>query len=440
MFMQSSGGLTDARLFQGKDSILSGPAGGVVGAVRTSLAAGYDRVIGFDMGGTSTDVSHFNGQFERVFETLVAGVRMRAPMMSIHTVAAGGGSILHFDGARYRVGPGFRRRAARTGVLSRETGPLTVTDANVMLGKIQPEFFPRVFGPRGDEALDADIVRQQVLGAGRGDPREDRRRAARRKRSPKATCGSRSKTWRTPSRRSRWSAAMTSPPIPCAASAAPPASTPARSPTRSPFRGSSSTRYAGVLSAYGMGLADITAMRSEAVEARLEPAVDAAARRDGSQTACGRAERPKWRSQGVPREDDPGRRARAPALRRHRYRRAGRLRHARGDAERFEAGYRQQFSFLMPGRALVVEAAVRRGDARPASRINEAQAQPPAPRRRAADRANRAACTAAAPFTTRRCTAAKRCARATPSPGRRSSPKPTRRPSSSRSGRPRSRR
>jgi 5-oxoprolinase (ATP-hydrolysing) len=160
MFMQSSGGLTDARLFQGKDSILSGPAGGVVGAVRTSQAAGYDRVIGFDMGGTSTDVSHFSGQFERVFETLVAGVRIRAPMMSIHTVAAGGGSILHFDGARYRVGPDSA--GAQPGpACYRANGPLTVTDANVMLGKIQPEFFPRVFGPRGDELLDADVVHRK---------------------------------------------------------------------------------------------------------------------------------------------------------------------------------------------------------------------------------------------------------------------------------------
>ncbi len=144
MFMQSSGGLTDARLFQGRDSVLSGPAGGVVGAVRTSLAAGYDRVIGFDMGGTSTDVSHFNGQFERAFETLVAGVRMRAPMMSIHTVAAGGGSILHFDGRRYRVGPDSA--GAQPGpACYRANGPLTVTDANVMIGKIHADFFPRVF-------------------------------------------------------------------------------------------------------------------------------------------------------------------------------------------------------------------------------------------------------------------------------------------------------
>jgi 5-oxoprolinase (ATP-hydrolysing) len=160
MFMQSNGGLTDARRFQGKDAILSGPAGGIVGAVRTSLAAGFERIIGFDMGGTSTDVSHYAGELEREFETRVAGVRMRAPMMSIHTVAAGGGSILHYDGARYRVGPDSA--GANPGPASyRRGGPLTVTDANVMLGKIQPRFFPAVFGPRGDESLDPDAVAQK---------------------------------------------------------------------------------------------------------------------------------------------------------------------------------------------------------------------------------------------------------------------------------------
>ncbi|MGH6886190.1 MAG: hydantoinase/oxoprolinase family protein, partial [Geminicoccales bacterium] len=157
LFMQSNGGLTDARRFFGKDSILSGPAGGIVGAVRTSLAAGFDKIIGFDMGGTSTDVSHYAGEFEREFETQVAGVRMRAPMMSIHTVAAGGGSILHFDGARYRVGPDSA--GANPGPASyRRGGPLAVTDANVMLGKIQPDYFPRVFGAEGRDALDAAVV------------------------------------------------------------------------------------------------------------------------------------------------------------------------------------------------------------------------------------------------------------------------------------------
>jgi 5-oxoprolinase (ATP-hydrolysing) len=157
LFMQSNGGLTDAHRFQGKDSILSGPAGGIVGMARTAHNAGFDKVIGFDMGGTSTDVSHYAGEFEREFETRVAGVRMRAPMMSIHTVAAGGGSILHFDGARYRVGPDSA--GANPGPASyRRGGPLTLTDCNVMLGKIRPEYFPAVFGPRADQPLDRDIV------------------------------------------------------------------------------------------------------------------------------------------------------------------------------------------------------------------------------------------------------------------------------------------
>jgi 5-oxoprolinase (ATP-hydrolysing) len=156
-FMQSSGGLTDAHAFQGKDAILSGPAGGIVGMARTAQLGGHDKVIGFDMGGTSTDVSHFAGEFEREFETQVAGVRMRAPMMSIHTVAAGGGSILEFDGARFRVGP--QSAGANPGPASyRRGGPLAVTDANVMVGKIQPKYFPRVFGPQANEPLSKDAV------------------------------------------------------------------------------------------------------------------------------------------------------------------------------------------------------------------------------------------------------------------------------------------
>src|SRR5512144_149810 len=160
MFMQSNGGLTDARLFQGKDSILSGPAGGVVGMVRTAQMAGFAKIIGFDMGGTSTDISHFDGEYERAFETQVAGVRMRAPMLRIHTVAAGGGSILHFDGTRFRVGPDSA--GADPGpACYRRGGPLTVTDANVLLGRIQPAHFPHVFGPIGDEPLDAGVVQEK---------------------------------------------------------------------------------------------------------------------------------------------------------------------------------------------------------------------------------------------------------------------------------------
>jgi 5-oxoprolinase (ATP-hydrolysing) len=159
-FMQSSGGLTDAHAFQGKDAILSGPAGGIVGMARTAELGGHDKVIGFDMGGTSTDVSHYAGQFEREFETQVAGVRMRAPMMSIHTVAAGGGSILEFDGARFRVGP--QSAGANPGPASyRRGGPLAVTDANVMVGKIQPRYFPKVFGPKANEPLSIEAVQSK---------------------------------------------------------------------------------------------------------------------------------------------------------------------------------------------------------------------------------------------------------------------------------------
>ena len=158
MFMMSSGGLTAAELFRGKDAILSGPAGGVVGMAETGRQAGFDRLIGFDMGGTSTDVSHFAGDYERTFETEVAGVRMRAPMMLIHTVAAGGGSILHFDGARFRVGPDSA--GANPGpTCYRRGGPLAVTDANVMVGKLLPDFFPKIFGPQQNAPLDDASVR-----------------------------------------------------------------------------------------------------------------------------------------------------------------------------------------------------------------------------------------------------------------------------------------
>ena len=157
LFMQSSGGLTDAKLFQGKDAILSGPAGGIVGMVKTGELAGHTKLIGFDMGGTSTDVSHYAGTFERSFETEVAGVRMRAPMMDIHTVAAGGGSICTFRDGRFQVGP--ESAGANPGpACYRRGGPLTVTDCNVMLGKLSPDHFPAVFGPNGDQPLDRDAV------------------------------------------------------------------------------------------------------------------------------------------------------------------------------------------------------------------------------------------------------------------------------------------
>ncbi|MGC9235618.1 MAG: hydantoinase B/oxoprolinase family protein [Thiomonas sp.] len=160
LFMQSSGGLTEAGGFRGKDAVLSGPAGGIVGMARTAQAAGHARVIGFDMGGTSTDVSHFDGRLERVFDTEVAGVRLRAPMLHIHTVAAGGSSILHFDGARLRVGPDSA--GANPGpACYRRGGPLTITDANVLLGRIRPEHFPAVFGPHADQPLDLETVRER---------------------------------------------------------------------------------------------------------------------------------------------------------------------------------------------------------------------------------------------------------------------------------------
>ena len=179
LFMQSNGGLTEAGRFQGKDAILSGPAGGIVGMVRTGEAAGFDWLIGFDMGGTSTDVSHYAGVYERSFETEVAGVRMRAPMMDIHTVAAGGGSICSFRDGRFQVGP--ESAGANPGPASyRRGGPLTITDCNVMLGRLSPAHFPAVFGPGGDEALDAEVVRQQFVAladevaavTGRVDPPE----------------------------------------------------------------------------------------------------------------------------------------------------------------------------------------------------------------------------------------------------------------------------
>ena len=352
MFMQSSGGLTSARLFQGKDSILSGPAGGVVGVARTAAAAGFDRIIGFDMGGTSTDVSHFHGHYERTFDTLVAGVRVRAPMMAIYTVAAGGGSILHFDGARYRVGPGSA--GAQPGpACYRKGGPLTVTDANVMLGKIQPEFFPRVFGSTGDAPLDAEVAREKFI-AMAGDIRA----ATGEPRSPEeiaegfvqvAVDNMANAIKKISVERGHDVTGYT---LCCFGGAA----------------GQHACRvadalaiprvfihpHAGVLSAYGMGLADLSAMRERAIEAPLEtglvPQLEAAL----SELSAGAIE--EVTRQGVPRENV------SLARRVH-------LRYEGTDTavvvsydtpgnmlKEFESGYRGRFSFLMPGRALTVEA------------------------------------------------------------------------------------
>lgn len=376
-FMQSSGGLTDAHAFQGKDAILSGPAGGIVGMVRTAQLAKFERVIGFDMGGTSTDVSHFAGEFERAFETQVAGVRMRAPMMSIHTVAAGGGSILSFDGARFRAGP--ESAGANPGpACYRRGGPLAVTDANVMLGKIQPAHFPKVFGPAADEPLDRAIVVQRFTEL-----------AARIERA-------------TGTQRSAEEVAEGFIDIAVGAMAN-------AIKKISVARGYDVTRYtlqcfggaggqhacrvadalgmdrvfahplAGVLSAYGMGLADQSVMREAAVEQRLADALPAVMQRLDALAQEAEAE---LRRQGVS----------SGAVQTHR---RVHLRYEGTDSalvvpfgspaeiqSAFEAAYRQRFAFLMKERALVVEAvsveAVGAGDA-PAEPVQATAAPAAAP-------------------------------------------------------------
>ncbi|MDD2926509.1 hydantoinase B/oxoprolinase family protein [Rhodoferax sp.] len=365
-FMQSSGGLTDAHAFQGKDAILSGPAGGIVGMARTAELAfnsssaqldGMCKVIGFDMGGTSTDVSHYAGAFEREFETQVAGVRMRAPMMSIHTVAAGGGSILAFDGARFRVGP--ESAGANPGPASyRRGGPLAVTDANVMVGKVQPRFFPQVFGVHANEALDGAVVQQKFAALS-------------------------AQTGRTPEDVAEGFIAIA---VQQMANAIKKISV---------ARGYDVTRYtlqcfggaggqhaclvadalgmtkvfvhplAGVLSAYGMGLADQTVIREQAVELPLKPEAlaDIAAQLD---TLAAAAQAELVRQQ-----------VSVGAMEMHR---RVHVRYEGSDSalvvpfgtlddivDGFEAAYRQRFAFLMQGKGLVVEAvsveAVVAGDA-----------------------------------------------------------------------------
>jgi 5-oxoprolinase (ATP-hydrolysing) len=355
-FMQSSGGLTEAHRFQGKDAILSGPAGGIVGMVRTAVAGGHDKVIGFDMGGTSTDVSHFAGgaagEFERAFETLVAGVRMRAPMMSIHTVAAGGGSLLTFDGARLRVGP--ESAGANPGPASyRRGGPLATTDANVLLGKIQPAWFPKVFGPGADEPLDRDgvVAKFEALAA-------EVRGATGREATPESLAEGflQIAVQNMANAIKRISVArgydVTQYTLQC-------------------FGGAGGQHaclvadalgmervfvhpLAGVLSAYGMGLADQIAMREASLERALDP--DGLAAAGALLKQLGDAAAAELAEQGVAAAD----------VRRHprvhvRYRGtdtslvvpAG----ARADiVAAFEAGYRQRFAFLMPDRPLEIEA------------------------------------------------------------------------------------
>jgi 5-oxoprolinase (ATP-hydrolysing) len=353
MFMQSNGGLADARRFQGKDAVLSGPAGGVVGAVRTAAAAGFDRVIGFDMGGTSTDVAHWAGSFERSTETVVAGVRLRTPMLDVHTVAAGGGSVCVFDGARLRVGPASA--GANPGpACYRRGGPLTVTDCNVSLGKIRPEFFPRVFGPSGDQPLDADAARRRLDAVVQAVAEA---------------------TGRTMTRE-EIAEGFVRIAVENMANAIK---------TVSIQRGHDVTKYvlngfggaagqhaclvadalginrvllspmAGVLSAYGIGLADVVTIRERAVEAPLDEA--AMPRLDAVLKALGEEAETELGRQGIPPE-----RRRLTALVRVKVEgtdtplpvAAGTL-----DAMRaaFDAAHRAQFGFGTAGRALTVEAA-----------------------------------------------------------------------------------
>ncbi len=352
-FMQSSGGLTDAMLFQGKDAILSGPAGGVVGAVEVARLAGFDRIIGFDMGGTSTDVTHWAGEYERAFVTEVAGVRLRAPMMRIHTVAAGGGSICTFDGSRFRVGP--ESAGANPGPASyRRGGPLAVTDCNVMVGKLDPDLFPHVFGPSGNAPLDADVVRGKFTALS-----EDIARATGHRRTPEEVADGFLKIA-----------------VENMANAIKHISV---------ERGYDVTEYAlccfggaggqhacavadalgmmrvfihplaGVLSAYGMGLADVRALRQQAVEARLsEVALQSA---EATFASLEDAARGEIAAQGI-------------AAAQIRCVRTLHLKYegtdttieiaAGDDAARivaaFEQRYRQQYGFLMPGKPLVIEA------------------------------------------------------------------------------------
>jgi 5-oxoprolinase (ATP-hydrolysing) len=352
LFMQSNGGLIDSHRFQGKDSILSGPAGGIVGAVKTSAMAGFDRIIGFDMGGTSTDVSHYNGEYERTFETEVAGVRLRAPMMSIHTVAAGGGSILMFDGARYRVGP--ESAGAYPGpACYRWGGPLTVTDCNVMLGKLQADFFPSVFGAEGNLPLDTAIVQQlfSQLAAEIGQKTGDRR---------------------TPEQVAEGFLAIA---IDKMATAIKQISIQrgydVTEYTLCCFGGAGGQHacliaealgmaqifihpYAGVLSAYGIGLADVRSLREKAVEAELSERILPEITRllDGI-AAEGRAEIVQ---QGIEV-------SRIHVLRKVHLRYAGTdsaLVVDFGDPEtmraQFEQIYQQRYGFTMPDKALIVEA------------------------------------------------------------------------------------
>ena len=352
LFMQSNGGLTDAASFRGKDSIVSGPAGGIVGMARTAQKAGFGHVIGFDMGGTSTDVSHFAGEFEREYETQVAGVRMRAPMLAIRTVAAGGGSVLHFDGSRYRVGPDSA--GADPGpACYRRGGPLTVTDANVLLGRIQPDYFPKVFGERGDAPLDADAPRalfaelSEQITAATGDERGPEQVAAGFVEIAVANMANAIK--KISVQRGYDVTGYVLNVFGGAGGQHACAVADALGMTRVLIH-----PLAGVLSAYGIGLADVIAMREQAVEAPLgADLIERLPETTGPLEHDARAE--------VEAEGGPARRITAT----HRVH----LRYQGTDTAvivpvgpleqmiaAFEAEYRRRFSFLMGDKPVIVEA------------------------------------------------------------------------------------
>ncbi len=371
-FMQSSGGLTQSQRFHGKDAILSGPAGGIVGMARTAQARGHLKLIGFDMGGTSTDVSHFAGEFERAFDTEVGGVRVRAPMMSIHSIAAGGGSIVRFDGARLRVGP--ESAGANPGPASyRRGGPLTVTDANVLLGRIQPRFFPRVFGPAADESLDENSVAQafaelaQRIASATGRPVAPEEVAGGALRIAVGAMANAVK--RISVMRGHDVSGYT---LQCFGGAGG-----QHAALVADLLGMSRIfihPFAGVLSAYGMGLADQIAMREAALERELNPEglsaaaalaarlLDEAAAELKAQGLAGdvlqRVARIHVRYQGtdtaLPCALPPTLESGAPASE------SGAPTSASGGValvrDEFERSYRRRFEFVMPGQAMVIEA------------------------------------------------------------------------------------
>jgi 5-oxoprolinase (ATP-hydrolysing) len=352
-FMQSSGGLTDAHRFQGKDAILSGPAGGVVGAVEVSRLAGFDRIIGFDMGGTSTDVTHYAGEYERAFVTEVAGVRLRAPMMRIHTVAAGGGSICSFDGARFRVGPASA--GANPGPASyRRGGPLTVTDCNVMVGKLDPDLFPHVFGADGSAPLDAGIVRERFAALA-----TDVAKATGHVRSAeeiadgflKIAVANMANAIKHISVERGYD--VTEYTLCCFGGAGGQHAclvADALGITRVLLH-----PFAGVLSAYGMGLADVRALRQRAVEARLS--VAALADVEPMLAELESAARGEVVAQGIAEE-----RIVAQRTLHLKYEGTDTTLEIAAESDLdpivadFERRYRQQYGFLMPGKPLVVEA------------------------------------------------------------------------------------